>query len=131
MKAVVYEDIPVNIEIQYNQKVRRATGLIEAILANTDLIRLKRPFSHEFYPIRILMIVVAPAMFFIGAFLIAFAGILINPVVTGVFLILLELAILKSQFLSAFILNQICLVSGLWNLGKDVRLWESTSSLER
>lgn len=131
MKAVVYEDIPTNIEIQYNQKVRRATGLIEAVLANTDLLRQNRQFSHEFYPMRILMLVVAPAIFFIGAFLIAFAGVLINSLATGVFLILLELAILKSQFLSAFILNQICLVSGLWNLGKDVRLWESTSSLER
>ena len=131
MKAVVYEDIPANIEIQYNQKVRRATGLIEAVLANTDLLRMNRQFSHEFYPMRILMIVVAPVVFFIGAALIAFAGILINPVITGVCLILLELAILKSQFLSAFILNQICLVSGLWNLGKDVRAWESTSSLER
>lgn len=128
-KAVVYEDIPAGMGIQYKQKVRRASGLIKSILVNVDLMKSKRPFGREFYPMRILMLLVAPSVFFLGIVLTIFAGVLLNPLATGIVMVLVELAILKNGFLFAFVLNQVFLVMGLINLGKDTSLWESTSAL--
>ena len=47
-KAIVYEDIPQSFKIQYRQKTRRATGLIEATLSNLDLLGKDTPFSRFF-----------------------------------------------------------------------------------
>ncbi|HZD42722.1 MAG TPA: glycosyltransferase, partial [Methanomicrobiales archaeon] len=47
-RAMVFEEIPEGIERQYRQKVRRATGLIEATLGNLDLLHSSRPFSRFF-----------------------------------------------------------------------------------
>lgn len=129
-EAFVYENIPSTFKIQYRQKMRRATGLIEATLANTDLLKIKRPFSRVFYPLRIWMLVFSPILFFIGTGLLTIWA--ISYGVSGVFfLIIAGIAISQTPFALTFLLNQVYLLSGLVNLGKDVRAWESTSSLER
>ncbi len=66
-KAIVYEDIPRSFTVQYRQKTRRATGLIEATLSNLDLLRKNTPFSRLFYPLRIFMYVCSPPIFLISA----------------------------------------------------------------
>lgn len=127
--SVVYEDIPPTFSGQYRQKIRRATRLIEATLANLDLLGNSRPFTRFFYPLRIYMYVVTPALFLIGGVLLAVGLALANPflaaIIFGIFI--LTTLVWRNNTLIAFITNQIYLLRGLLNLGKDMRVWESTS----
>lgn len=116
-EAVVYETTPASIIVQYKQKIRRATLLIEAILANGNILKQDRDFSKFFF-VRMWMILISPSAFFLGC-------ILFFPI-----LLLIPL-IVYSSFAQTFILNQFYLVMGLINLGKDVRTWESTASQEK
>lgn len=129
IEAVVYETIPDEFQSQYRQKTRRATHLIEATIDNMDLLKQKRPFSRLFYPLRIFMYLLTPALFFTGtAFFIA-GLFLMNPFVAiGLIIALAVISLLwKSNIIVAFITNQVYLLRGLFNLGKDMRVWESTS----
>ncbi|MDD3978061.1 MAG: glycosyltransferase [Methanomicrobium sp.] len=127
--AVVFEKVPQNINKQYKQKIRRAKRLIEATLANTDLLKEKRLFSRRFYPLRIMMYVFCPTLFFAGAILFLAGVFLINPLWTFILIAsgVLFLFFFRKNIISAFVLNQFYLVSGLLHLGKDMRVWESTS----
>jgi cellulose synthase/poly-beta-1,6-N-acetylglucosamine synthase-like glycosyltransferase len=129
MRAVVYEDIPASFRIQYRQKIRRATRLIEATLANLDLLHADRPFSRLFYPLRIYMALATPTLFFISLILLAIGIFFVNPLVLAGIAILGLVVILawRNNLLVAFTLNQFYLFRGLVNLGKDMRVWESTS----
>lgn len=128
MEAVVYEDIPEARESQSRQKIRRAKRLIEATLANLDLLRQKRPFSRYFYPLRIWMNVVSPTLFFLGTGLFL-AGLAVRVLLVAILLAvsLLLVAVTCKNILSVFLLNQYYLVRGLFNLGQDTVVWESTS----
>ncbi|MDD4126315.1 MAG: glycosyltransferase [Methanomicrobium sp.] len=127
--AIVYEKIPPKVKKQYKQKIRRAKRLIEATLANTDLLRVKRPFSKKFYPLRIMMYILCPSMFFTAGILFILGLFLINPLYSLGFIMIagLFLLLFRKNIISAFILNQFYLVIGLLNLRKDMRVWESTS----
>jgi cellulose synthase/poly-beta-1,6-N-acetylglucosamine synthase-like glycosyltransferase len=127
--SVVYEDIPDNFSRQYKQKIRRATRLIEATVANLDLLKKKRPFSRLFYPLRIMMYLLTPSLFFIGCIFLLSGFILINPLlpVVAIVIFMLISLIWKSNLITAFVTNQAYLLAGLFNLGKDMRVWESTS----
>lgn len=129
IEAVVYEDIPENFSRQYKQKIRRATRLIEATISNFDLLKKRRPFSRRFYPLRIMMYLLSPLFFFIGCIFLLFGLILINPLLPAgaIFAIILISLIWKSNIITAFSTNQAYLLRGLLNLGKDMRIWESTS----
>ncbi len=127
--AKVYEELPENMSRQYAQKARRAKGLIQATLANRDLLKMKRPFSKRFYPMRIWMYTVTPTLFFLGTLIFAAGLILTIPLL---FLILLILAVLLSIFwkgnlLTSFVANQFYLAAGLYSPRKDAVIWESTS----
>jgi biofilm PGA synthesis N-glycosyltransferase PgaC len=127
--AVVVEEIPDELGKQFRQKRRRATRLIEATISNLDLLRKKRPFSRFFYPLRILMYMVSPVLFFIGG-LLCLIGMIIQSAVLGAAMIVLIGFLLVARpktFIVAFIYNQFYLLSGLLNLGKDMRIWDSTS----
>jgi cellulose synthase/poly-beta-1,6-N-acetylglucosamine synthase-like glycosyltransferase len=132
-KAIVYEDIPQNFKIQYRQKTRRATGLIEATLSNLDLLRKKNRFSRFFYPLRIFMYLCTPILF--SLFLVFFSlGMLqYNPIFLLVLFLFLSVAGIfwRQNLVFAFILNQFYLLAGLLNLGKDMRVWESTSDKKK
>ena len=78
-KAIVYEDIPKSFKIQYRQKTRRATGLIEATLSNLDLLGEKNWFSRFFYPLRIFMYVCTPVLFFSRLVVFSLGIFLYNP----------------------------------------------------
>ncbi|MDG6256745.1 MAG: glycosyltransferase [Methanomicrobiaceae archaeon] len=129
--AVVYERVPKTLQFQYRQKIRRATRLIESTLANLDLLREKRPFSRYFYPLRIFMYLVTPGLFFTGAFLL-FVGLFLEHPIVGAMvcvLVAVSLALFRNNLISAFILNQAYLLVGLLHVGRDMRVWESTSIL--
>lgn len=128
-KAIVYEDIPGSFTIQYRQKVRRATGLIEATLSNLDLLGKKTWFSRFFYPVRIFMYVCSPVIFFFSVVLFSLWMFLQNPLALLLCMILLGGAgiVWRQNLVFAFFLNQFYLMAGLLNLGKDMRVWDSTS----
>ncbi len=129
IRAVVFEEIPEGIQKQYRQKVRRATGLIEATLNNLDLLRSERPFSRFLYPLRIWTFLLTPAIFFAGSIL-ALLGLFLSAPLFAAILIAGLAAIMtffRRNFLNAFLFNQVCLLMGLLKLGTDVRVWESTS----
>jgi cellulose synthase/poly-beta-1,6-N-acetylglucosamine synthase-like glycosyltransferase len=127
--SVVYEILPGDVSGQFRQKTRRAKRLIEATISNLDLLRLNRPFSQVFYPLRIFMYIFTPVLY-LGGLTLFFAGIfLANTIafllllVSGVFLFV----VWKKNLVSAFTINQIYLLSGLLHLGKNTLTWESTS----
>jgi cellulose synthase/poly-beta-1,6-N-acetylglucosamine synthase-like glycosyltransferase len=132
-KAIVYEDIPQSFKTQYRQKTRRATGLIEATLSNLDLLGKKNWFSRFFYPLRIFMYLCTPILFFLCLVLFSLGFFQYNPIFLLVlFLLLLVVGIFwRQNLVFAFILNQFYLLAGLLNLGKDMRVWESTSDKKR
>jgi cellulose synthase/poly-beta-1,6-N-acetylglucosamine synthase-like glycosyltransferase len=132
-KAIVYEEIPKSFKIQFRQKARRATGLIEATLANLDLLGEKTPFSRFFYPLRIFIYLATPLLFFVGLVFFSIGIFLYNPIVVlPLFFILVLLGIFwRKNLLFAFIINQFYLLAGLLNLGKNMRVWESTSDKKK
>ncbi|HMA04478.1 MAG TPA: glycosyltransferase [Methanomicrobiales archaeon] len=129
IRAVVYEYIPPDFSAQYRQKTRRAKRLIEATLANLDLLGHDRPFSRYFYPLRIFMYVVSPALFFAALFLFGAGVLLLSP---ALFLILVAVFALvtvawRRNFAVALVLNQFYLLVGLLRLPTETRIWESTT----
>jgi cellulose synthase/poly-beta-1,6-N-acetylglucosamine synthase-like glycosyltransferase len=128
-RAIVYENIPASFKTQYRQKIRRATRLIEATLANLDLLGTGRLFSRYIYPFRIFMYLVTPSLFFLSVGILLIGLFLMNPFFLSALLcvvIVLGLTLKQNLFI-AFFVNQIYLFMGLLNLGKDMRVWESTS----
>jgi len=128
-RAIVYEDIPSSFAIQYRQKIRRAKRLIEATLANLDLLEKNRPFTRFFYPLRIFMLVITPALFLIGLALLAASLFLYNPLILAVLICLAGFVTLlwRENLFAAFVVNQFYLFMGLLTMGRDTRTWESTS----
>ncbi len=129
ISAVVYEYVPPDFPTQYRQKIRRAKRLIEATLANLDLLGHRRPFSRFFYPMRILMYVVSPALFFAGLILTALGVLLLSPVLFLAIAMAFALGLLvwRRNLFVAFTLNQFYLLAGLFNLPRETRIWESTT----
>jgi len=132
-KAIVYEDIPESFTIQFRQKTRRATGLIESTLSNLDLLGKNTRFSRFFYPLRIFMYVCSPIIFFLSVVVFCLGVFLYNPLFLFLFIVLLAGAgiIWRQNLVFAFILNQFYLLAGLLNLGKDMRVWDSTSDKKK
>jgi len=132
-KAIVYEDIPRSFKTQYRQKTRRATGLIEATLSNLDLLGKKNRFSRFFYPLRIFMYLCTPILFFVSLVVFSLWIFQNNPIFLLVLFLLLSVVGIfwRQNLVFAFILNQFYLLGGLLNLGKDMRVWESTSDKKK
>lgn len=128
IRAAVYETVPSQLGRQYRQKIRRATRLLEAIISNLDLVKNDRPFSRFFLPLRTMMFFGTPILFFTGIGLLVGGIIGLLGSVFGIGLALLFLLIaIGHPFTSAFILNQWYLLMGLLHLGRDMKIWESTS----
>jgi biofilm PGA synthesis N-glycosyltransferase PgaC len=129
IRAKVFEEIPPNLAKQYRQKIRRATGVIEATLLHINLLKFNRPFSRFFFPLRIMMYTISPVFFFIGI-LSLFGWIFLQNIFLFILLLIFfsyVSLINQKNFISTFIFNQFFLVIGLLNLRKDITRWESTS----
>lgn len=128
-RALVYEDIPPRFREQYRQKIRRAKQLIDATIVNRDLLGMNRPFSRLFYPLRFFMYLFTPLLTFISLALITIGLYLACPLILLVLLVLVfgTAAVWRQNLFNAFLINQFYLLMGLLNMGKDMRIWESTS----
>lgn len=107
-KAVVYEEIPLSFKIQYRQKTRRATGLIEATLSNLDLLGKNTPFSRFFYPLRIFMYVCSPVIFLISAVVFCLGVFQYNPLFLLGFVVILAVAgiVWRQNLVFAFMIGR-------------------------
>ena len=128
--SIVYEVIPQSFKTQYRQKTRRATGLIAATLSNLDLLRNKGWFSRFFYPLRIFMYVFSPILFFLSVILFSLGAVFFNPLLFLLLVLVMSGVGIqwRKNLIFAFVLNQFYLLGGLINIGKDMRVWESTSN---
>jgi cellulose synthase/poly-beta-1,6-N-acetylglucosamine synthase-like glycosyltransferase len=130
LDAVVYESIPASFKVQYKQKIRRATGLIESVLANKDTGRVK-PFA-TFYVLRAYMLMVSPTLVFLSSGLgLASVALAVDPLMMLIVAVVCWSIVMSSWFIKSFFLNQIYLVMGLLNVGNNVQTWESTTSLNK
>lgn len=124
-RALIYEDIPMTFKQQYRQKIRRATQLIEATIANFDLLTKKRAFSKYIYPMRIFMYLATPFLFFLSIILIGlYSNLLLS--ISLLFIIIVSY-IWRQNIFVTFVVNQFYLLMGLVNICRDTRVWESTS----
>lgn len=128
-RALVFEEIPSSFGIQYRQKIRRAKRLIEATLANLDLLGINRPFTRFFYPLRLFMVLCAPTLFFVSSIFIGIGLYIAYPLILLVLVSITAIAGIMSRenLVNAFVVNQFYLLMGLLNMGKDTRVWDSTS----
>lgn len=129
IRAKVFEELPETMKKQYSQKARRAKGLIQATLANRDLLKHNRKFSKLFYPLRIYMYVLTPTLFFVGLIILIIGAILLHPIISSIAILLIALLLylIKGNLASAFIINQFYLLAGLYSRRKDAVIWQSTS----
>ena len=79
------------------------------------------------------MYVVTPALFFISVILLSLGAFYYNPFLFVIIFLVLSMVVFlwRRNLISAFVLNQVYLTFGLLNLGKDVRVWESTSDKKK
>ncbi|MDO5844683.1 MAG: glycosyltransferase [Methanocorpusculum sp.] len=127
--AKVFEELPETMKKQYSQKARRAKGIIQATLANRDILKQKRMFSKIFYPLRIWMYVLTPTLFFVGLAVFLAGVIIAQPLISSVLIIIAALILFfaKGNLITSFIINQFYLLAGLYSRRKDAVIWQSTS----
>jgi cellulose synthase/poly-beta-1,6-N-acetylglucosamine synthase-like glycosyltransferase len=127
--AKFYESIPHSFDEQKRQKIRRATRLLEATYFNRDVMSSKYGlFGMVVFPLRLLMFFVVPALFFISLILWIVLLWSINPWygagLGGFIALLLFIGSFKSNLVSSFIIYQMYLLLGLFNMMRDVHIWE-------
>jgi len=133
--AKFYEYVPDRFYEQRRQKIRRATRLLEATFFNRDVLSTNcGRFKTIVFPLRVLMFFVVPTIFFLSVILWVVYLSLINPLYGISLIILFVLAVmsgsLKSNVLSSFIIYQGYLFLGLFNMLRDVHIWEPTERVK-
>ena len=120
--AKFYEYVPNKFMKQQNQKIRRATRLLEATFSNIDLLSPKcGKFGVIIFPLRILMFAVVPFMIFIG--------LILNPFLLAT-VILFMIFPPWNRVISPFFIYNFYLLVGLFNMVRDVHIWEHTERVE-
>ena len=133
--AKFYEYVPDKFYEQRRQKIRRATRLLEATFFNRDVLSTKYgKFGTFIFPLRILMFFVVPIAFLLSLVLwtivlasintlygIGFAALIIAIVMVGN---------IYTNVLSSFIIYQVYLFLGLFNMLRDVHVWEPTERVK-
>ncbi len=127
--AKFYEYVPHKFSEQKNQKIRRATRLLEATFANLDVLSPKYGrFGTFIFPLRIIMLFIVPGMTLLSIFLWALYLATIGPAYGLAFIVLVASVMLignwRPNILSSFILYQAYLFFGLFNMLRDVHVWE-------
>jgi cellulose synthase/poly-beta-1,6-N-acetylglucosamine synthase-like glycosyltransferase len=127
--AKFYELVPHEFGEQSRQKIRRATRLLEATLFNRDVFSTKYgKFGVIVYPLRFLMFFVVPTAFFLSLILwtILFAS--INMLYGIVFIAFIALLLISGKIhaniVSSFMIYQGYLFLGMFNILRDVHIWE-------
>lgn len=124
------EYIAKQLEQQRRQKLRRSSRLIEATLYNIDMISSKYGrFGTIIFPLRILMFIFVPALFFISiilwSYILGEINILYGLMVwMGLFFALFT-GMWSSNIISSFIWHQIYLLLSLAYLFRGMHMWSS------
>ncbi|MDG6244996.1 MAG: glycosyltransferase [Methanolobus sp.] len=127
--AKFYELVPHEFSEQRRQKIRRATRLLEATIFNRDVFSPKYgKFGMVVYPLRFLMFAVVPAAFFLSLILwtivLASLNLLYGFAFIGLILVLVLVGNIRANIVSSFIIYQGYLLLGLFNMLRDVHIWE-------
>ncbi|WP_407282783.1 glycosyltransferase [Methanolobus sp. WCC1] len=127
--AKFYELVPHEFSEQRKQKIRRATRLLEATICNRDVFSPKYgKFGMIIYPLRLLMFAVVPATFFISLVLwtvvISSIEFIYGLAFVSLIVLLVLLGNIRANVLSSFIIYQGYLLIGLFNMLRDVHIWE-------
>ncbi|WP_319508428.1 glycosyltransferase [uncultured Methanolobus sp.] len=127
--AKFYELVPHEFSEQRRQKIRRATRLLEATICNRDVFSPKYgKFGMIIYPLRFLMFAVVPATFFLSLILwtlvLGSISLLYGPAFIGLIILLVLSGNIRANMLSSFIIYQGYLLVGLFNMLRDVHIWE-------
>jgi hypothetical protein len=79
------------------------------------------------------MFVCSPLLFFISVVLFSLGVFFYNPILFLLLILVISGAgvLWRKNLIFAFILNQFYLIGGLLNIGKDMRVWESTSDKKK
>jgi biofilm PGA synthesis N-glycosyltransferase PgaC len=133
--ATIYEPVPETLGQQRLQKVRRAKRLIQAFIHNTDVFGNHKygKFGTLIYPLKLLMHVFCPIIFFIGSFSILSYFLLSQNIMLQLLFafslvsISLVLAIFRRirNLFSSFLFHQAYLVLGLISLPKRSVFWQT------
>ena len=133
--AKFYEYVPDKFYEQRRQKIRRATRLLEATFFNRDVLSLKNgKFGTFIFPLRILMFFVVPTAFLLSILLwTIFMGsinVLYGATFFGLFLAAILIGSFWTNVVSSFIIYQGYLFLGLFNMLRDVHVWEPTERVK-
>jgi cellulose synthase/poly-beta-1,6-N-acetylglucosamine synthase-like glycosyltransferase len=127
-EAKVFEHVALSSRLQMKQKVRRAARLLRATWENRDMLGKHGKFGTLILPLRFLAFFVCPLSFFIALFLWIYLFSSINifflPLLVALFALTVVSGIFKSNLFSSFIIHQFYLLLGLFNMFRDMRVWE-------
>lgn len=133
--AKFYEYVPDKFYEQRRQKIRRATRLLEATFFNRDVLSSKYgKFGTFIFPLRILMFFVVPTAFFLSVLLwtvyLASVNVLYGAAFLALFCAVVLFGGIRTNVLSSFIIYQGYLFLGLFNMLRDVHVWEPTERVK-
>lgn len=133
--AKFYEYIPDTFDDQRKQKVRRATRLLEATYFNKDVLSKKYgKFGTLIFPLRILLFFVVPTMFFLCmiVWFLYFSSLnyFYGLIFVGVTVFIIAIGSKVPNLFSSFIIYQAYLLLGLFNMLRDVHIWEPTERVK-
>ncbi len=133
--AKFYEYVPDKFNEQRRQKIRRATRLLEATFVNRDVLSVKYgKFGTFIFPLRILMFFVVPSAFFLSlllwTILLASMNVLYGVGLVAIVIALVLAGSIYTNVISSFIIYQGYLFFGLFNMLRDVHVWEPTERVK-
>ncbi|MDW7776924.1 MAG: glycosyltransferase [Methanosarcinales archaeon] len=133
--AKFYEYVPDKFYEQRRQKIRRATRLLEATFFNLDVLSAKNgKFGTFIFPLRILMFFVVPTAFLLSLVLwtivLASINILYSIGFVALIFAIVMVGNIYTNVLSSFIIYQVYLFLGLFNMLRDVHVWEPTERVK-
>ena len=133
--AKFYEYVPDMFYEQRRQKIRRATRLLEATFVNRDVLSSRYgKFGMFIFPLRILMFFVVPSAFFLSLLLwtiiLASINILYGISFVAVIVAMVLAGSVYTNVVSSFIIYQGYLFLGLFNMLRDVHVWEPTERVK-
>jgi cellulose synthase/poly-beta-1,6-N-acetylglucosamine synthase-like glycosyltransferase len=133
--AVVFEPVPEDLGQQRLQKVRRAKRLIQVFLHNSDVFLSRKygKFGTTVFPLKFLMLIVAPFLMFVGLGLFVTSVVLSPNFFYQIFFfstlfLVIGFAVLWKRFgaiLFSFLFHEIYLVAGLFTSVRKSVFWKT------
>lgn len=133
--AKFYEYVPDKFHEQRRQKIRRATRLLEATFFNRNVLSTNcGRFRTIVFPLRLMMLFVVPTLVILSIILWVAYLFAVNPIYSIALLLAIVLSValgsIRTNVLSSFIIYQAYLFLGLFNMLRDVHVWEPTERIK-